>query len=124
MLDQLTSIQLSEWQAYDRLEPMGEDRADFRMAYLSTIITNIARKLYGKAGVEMTVPLDFMPEWDREEEDIEEGKIHMPKKQTVEQMKHILEAIAGVQNKKIKKKKEREYRLNKNSPKKKGSKKK
>jgi len=69
-LNELTSVQLSEWEAYDRLDPIGEWRADFRMAYLSIIVTNIARAVYGTKGTKMTVPLDFMPEWGKEEDNV------------------------------------------------------
>lgn len=102
MLDELTSTQLSEWEVYDRLEPIGEWRADFRMAYLSCIITNIARKIHGGKGVEMAVPLDFMPEWDKEESIVE------PVGQTVEQMKQIMLTIAHTQNRKVETKKRKD----------------
>ena len=95
---------------YDRLEPIGEDRGDFRMASLSATIVNIVRKLYGKTGVEMVSPSVFMPEWDR---DFDEEETQVPK-QSVEQMKKILETIADVQNRRIKK----EKRLHNNPPRK------
>jgi len=89
-LDELTSVQLSEWEAYDRLDPIGEWRADFRTASLISQVVNIARTIWGKRSVEMTAPLDYMPEWDRSEEE--------PKRQSVEEMKQILLGIAGTQN--------------------------
>jgi len=67
-LDQLTSIQLSEWEAYDRLDPIGTWRDDFRMALLASIITNVAMGMAGVKG-KMTKPLDFMPNWSGEEVD-------------------------------------------------------
>jgi len=109
----LTSTQLTEWQAYDRLEPIGEERGDFRMAFLSALITNIVRKIWGTKGCKMTVPSDFIPEWDR---DPDEELIR--EKQSVSQMKEILFGIAEKQNKKVQKKEEREAKFNKNPPKK------
>lgn len=94
----MTSTQLSEWQAYDRLEPIREDRGDFRMAFVSSLITNIVRKIWGTKGVKMSVPSEFMPEWDQ---DPDEELI--PEKQSVAQMKGILFGIAGAQNRKVKK---------------------
>jgi hypothetical protein len=90
----VTSHQLSEWEAYDRLEPIGAWRADFRMAFLASLITNTVRQLYGKKGAKMTSPTDFMPDWG--DENIE------PKTppQSVEEMKEIIYAIASVHKKK------------------------
>jgi len=101
LLNELTSRQLSEWQAYDRLDPIGEWRADFRMAYLCTIVTNIARKVHGEKGAKMAVPLDFMPEWGKE--DGEESIVQT--KQTAEEMRQVMLAITRTQNRKTKKKK-------------------
>lgn len=99
MLNELTSVQLSEWEAYDRLDPIGEWRADFRTASLISKIVNIAQAIWGEEGVEMTVPLDFMPEWDKED------SIEPKKQQTVEEMKQVMLSMAGRQNRKIKRKK-------------------
>jgi len=96
-LDQLTSKQISEWEAYDRIDPIGAWRDDFRIAKIESLITNIVQQLYAKKGYTPTVttPLDFMVDWtgDRKEEE--------PKKQSVEEMKSILMGIAKTQNKRI-----------------------
>ena len=101
LLNELTSRQISEWEAYDRLDPIGEWRADFRMAYLCTIVTNIARAIHGEKGAKMTVPLDFMPEWDKGDSD----DTTVLRKQTPEQMRQILVAITKEYKKKPEKKK-------------------
>jgi len=81
LLDKLTSSQLSEWEAYDKLDPIGTWRIDFNMAYLACVITNIAQSVHGKKGAsKQTTPMDFMPQWDSE------GK----QEQTVEEQKQIL----------------------------------
>ena len=97
-MDELTSTELSEWEAYFRLEPFGEERADFRTASLSSVLMNIVLKLYGKEGTKSVTPTEFMPEWDKDYEaaDIEKPQ---PKQQSVEEMKEILYTIARVQNK-------------------------
>ena len=85
LLDSLTAQQLSEWEASDRLEPLGEWRADYRLAFLSSTVWNIAIRLYGKKGAKMTKPKDFFIEWDRDPNEKEE-----PKRQSVEEMKKTL----------------------------------
>ena len=95
----MTSEQLSEWEAYDRLDPIGTWREDFRMAYMASLITNIARSIHGKQGVKMTTLDDFMPDWAGERQEAEQ------KKQSVEEMKNLLLSIASSQNKKLSRKK-------------------
>ncbi len=91
MLDQLTSVQLSEWEAYDRLDPIGTWRDDIRIASLSSLITNITKALYPEKGVEpvMTTPMDFMVDWGTEGDEEED----VPQ-QSVEEQKRILFGIA------------------------------
>jgi hypothetical protein len=66
-LDHLTSAQISEWEAYDRIDPIGTWREDYRMAFLSSVISNLAISINAPAGTEKTSPLDFMPNWSGEE---------------------------------------------------------
>jgi hypothetical protein len=93
-LVELTSRQLSEWEAYDRLDPIGTWRDDFRMAYLAAQMTNLTIAVHGKKGAKQVSTIDFMPNWDEE-------KIIEPKKQSVEEMKSIILGIANAQNKKM-----------------------
>jgi len=94
-LDQLTSKQISEWEVYDRIDPIGTWRDDFRIAKLESLIVNIVQQLYAKKGhtPTITTPLDYMPDWSGERKEAE------PKKQSVEEMKSILLGIAKSQNK-------------------------
>jgi hypothetical protein len=85
---------LSEWEAYDRIDPIGTWREDFRMAYLSSLVTNLVISVHGKKGAKTTSPMDFMPDWGDE-------KSKEPKKQSVEEMKEILLGIAKMQNKRV-----------------------
>jgi hypothetical protein len=76
-LDTITSSQLSEWEVFDRLEPLGAWREDYRMAYLAMTMVNIARQVYDKHP-RMTTVEDHMPSWNREykeEQSVEEMKI-------------------------------------------------
>ena len=93
MLDHLTSKQLSEWEAYDRLDPIGTWREDFRLAYLSSLVTNIAIQVNGKKGAKLTQPQDFMLEWGKDKEEIE--------KQSVDQIKEFMMNFAQGQNRRV-----------------------
>ena len=99
LLKSLTSAQLTEWEAYDRLDPIGKWRDELGFASLSSLITNIVRQLYPEKGrkPKLTSPVDFMLEWGKEEEQKPE-----PKKQSVEDMKQIIMGIASVQGTKKK----------------------
>lgn len=87
----MSSSQLSEWEAYYSLSPSGEDKEDFRIASLCSIITNIAIKAWGSKGSKLTTPKDFMPDWAGEKK----------KGQSIEEMKAVLLSIAAKQNKKV-----------------------
>ena len=63
------------------------------MAYLSMIVTNLVKALHGKDGDKMAVPLDFMPDWGKGEEDVKETG------QTVDDMKKIMLAVARASKK-------------------------
>ena len=95
MLDQLTSYQISEWEAFDKIDPIGEWRADFRGAKVESLILNLVQSIFAKKGAQptTTTALDFMPNWTGEEDD--------PKVQSVEEQKRILLDIAGSQNKRV-----------------------
>lgn len=92
----MNAVQLSEWEAYDRLDPMGSWTDDFRMARLMTLIMNIVRSLYPKKGhkPEMVTPDEFMPNWLGEEQEA------IIKQQDPEEMKQIFQALVRAQNKK------------------------
>lgn len=100
-MDQLTSKQISEWEAYDRIDPIGKWRDDFGVAKLESLIVNIVQQLYAKKGHTpvVTTPIEFMPDWsgDRKETEV--------KKQSVEEMKSTLMGLAKAQNKKVEREK-------------------
>lgn len=92
----MTGPQLAEWEAYDRIDPVGSWRDDFMIATFESLILNIVQQLYAKKGTTpiVTSPLDFMPDWLGEKE-------RGPKKQSVEEMKQILLSFAKQQNKEV-----------------------
>ena len=96
----MTAGQLAEWEAYDRLDPIGEWRADFRIASLQAFIQNIVTSIYAKKGTskKLSVPLDFMPDWSNELD-------RTPEKMSTEQIKSQLLSIAKAHNKRILKQK-------------------
>ena len=87
-MDQLSSAQLSEWEAYDKIDPIGSWRDDYRMAVLDSLIINIVSKLYAKKGhtPKEVLPTDFMPNWT--------GEKRIERKQSVADMKSVLMNIA------------------------------
>ena len=86
---------MSEWEAYDRIDPIGTWREDFRMAFLSSLITNLTISVHGKKGTKMTNVMDFLPIWDIQADKPKEVKI-----QSIEEMKKVFQEIARVHNKK------------------------
>jgi len=61
LLKNISSRELTEWEAYYKLEPWGEDREDLRMGIISSTIANVNR---GKGG-RTYKPSDFIPKFDR-----------------------------------------------------------
>ena len=53
--------EMAEWEAYFRIEPFGEDRADLRAGIVASTMANTVR---GK-GTKPFRPVDFMPYVDR-----------------------------------------------------------
>jgi hypothetical protein len=88
-LDQLTSHQIGEWEAYDKLDPIGAWRNELGFAKIESLLINIVNSLYHKEGTEVvtTSPVDFMIQWGEEI-----GKTE-PKKQSIEEMKEVFKAI-------------------------------
>jgi len=92
LLDILTSKQVSEWEAYDRIDPIGEYRNDTRTALVCSTITNLMRSIWGKKGSKMSSLSDFILQWGNEKK--------VEKKQTPEQMRDAFFALTGLKKKK------------------------
>lgn len=96
LLDELTSQQITEWLAYNEIEPIGDWVHELRFARLMALITNIFTKIFGKKGnTKQAKPNDFMPPWYQD--------IEKPKQQSLEEQKNILYMLAGLKDKKSKK---------------------
>jgi len=85
-LDELTSEQLSEWEAMDRIDPIGSWRDDFRMSYIASLITNLFIRTHGRRGAKLTEVKDFILDWD---------KGFGRKAQSMEEMKQVLLSLAN-----------------------------
>lgn len=93
-MDQLTPDQLNEWEAYSKIDPIGEWVDEFRFARLQALVLNIVQRLYAKKGStpKDIDPIDFMPDWLGERK---------PKTQSWQEMKETLMRLAEDQNKKV-----------------------
>lgn len=93
MNEQLTARQLAEWEAYNIIDPIGEERRDFNFAMLTSSITNIAISAFGgKKSSKLTKIKDFMPKWG------EDGKA--TEQQSSEEMRNNLMSLIGGKRKK------------------------
>jgi hypothetical protein len=95
LLEELTSAQISEWEAYDRVDPIGKWRDELSIASLTSVVVNLARQLYHdpkKSKPTFVSPNDFMINWG----EVVEPKPE-PEKQTPEEMFQILSGLAQVQ---------------------------
>ena len=81
---EIDSAEFSEWLAYYRLDPQGEDRADLRAGIVAATVANVSRGRGAKA----LKPKDFMPEF---------GESAKPA-QTWKQQKAIFKAAAAAHN--------------------------
>ena len=79
---------MAEWEAFNVLEPIGEERRDYRFSYLMSTISNIAISAFGGKNPKLTKVQDFEFMWD--------GKKQKPS-QSTESMKNVL---MGLVNKK------------------------
>lgn len=94
LLDELTSGQLAEWVAYDSVEHIdGNFKLELQLASIHADLLNLAQSIYGSKGKKLKCSAaDFMPFGKWEGEPV--------KKQSIEEMKNILLAIAGKAGKK------------------------
>jgi hypothetical protein len=79
LLSRTDSHELTEWMAYEQIDPFGEWRADWRAAMLASVMANIWRGKNTKA----TTPDDFMPEFGPRKE------------QTWQDMRNMADVIFG-----------------------------
>lgn len=95
--------------AYDQLDPVGELRGDIRTARQLSLMINMFIARYGKKPHKWTKPIDFMPDYEKanEEEEMQEPQ----QTQTLEEMKgqiHSIGSMFGLSKSKKEKKKKGE----------------
>lgn len=95
LLEQLTSSQITEWWAYDTVDPIGERRDDYRFSYMFSLLTNLVIRATGKKNAKLTKVDDFLFKWNAPSE---------KQKQTVEEMTSRLLAFAKTNKLKVVKK--------------------
>ena len=66
LLATVSSIELSEWMEFDRLEPFGDGRADLRAGIIASTVANYSGKTL-KEDISLN-PSDFMPYQERPKE--------------------------------------------------------
>lgn len=104
LLKELTSEQLTEWMAFNLIDPIGKWRDDYRMSYMAATISNNFIKAFGKKGAKFHSVDDFVLPWQ-------------PKKKremTQQQLTESLLAWANAHNKAV----ERQERTKNKPPKK------
>lgn len=110
-MEQLSASQLAEWEAFYKLEPAEDWKADIRFAQGVSTLANLLIRAHFKKGSKLLAPEDFIVDWG-------EGKLvgqeEEQKKQSAEDMKRFLLQFAEKQNKEVKKKKAIRERKNKN----------
>jgi hypothetical protein len=73
-LDQISSAQLSEWEAYDRIDPIGTFREDIRTSQILALLNNMYNMIYTKEKKTYEIS-DFMPDWTGERKSAEEQSL-------------------------------------------------
>ena len=96
-MNSLTAKQLTEWEVFLSIDPLGQRKQDYRLAYIASLITNLVIRTMGKKGDKLTNLGDFLIEWDAEE-------ANRPKVQSVQSMKELLLGLASTHNKKFEEK--------------------
>ena len=100
MLKELTSEQITEWLAYNKIDPIGKWRDDYRLSYLAAVVSNNFIKAFGKKNSKMQPVSDFKFPW-------QENKQKLP---TQEQLTAALMSWAVNHNKAIEAQEKRERR--------------
>lgn len=67
LLTELDSKEITEWQAYDAITPIGPERGDVQAALVATVLVNVNRAK-DSAAAKLT---DFLLDWDTEPEPID-----------------------------------------------------
>jgi hypothetical protein len=66
LMERMSAREFDDWRTYAQLEPFGEERADWRMGILASVIANANRD--DKKHPNPFEPKDFMPDFAAEPE--------------------------------------------------------
>lgn len=69
----LTNSELTEWLAYNRIEPFGSEMEDYRAGIVASTIANVNRSKGQKA----FTPKDFMPFAEKEKSSVSQDVIKL-----------------------------------------------
>jgi hypothetical protein len=92
----MSSHEFAEWMAFARVEPIGEDRDDYRLAYLMSFLANVVsdRSRKNKEKPRVFELSDFLPKfWEAEiaAAEAEAGQPVEPERQVWEQQLQYVE---------------------------------
>lgn len=96
LLNNLTASQITEWEAFNRIQPIGHRRLDVYFSHFMTSLHNIALGFSGTKNAKQFKVEDFVPNWTGIEEE--------PDVMSAEQIKQFFAAF----NKKVQEDKERQ----------------
>lgn len=68
----MSSLEFSEWLAFSRVEPIGQDREDLRTALLCSVLTNLQ---IPKGKKKVSVSDFILNYWEEKSEQSEEGML-------------------------------------------------
>lgn len=94
---------MMEWEAFDKVQPIGGKRWDFYFARILMTLTNIAVASHGKKGSKLFDLKDFWPNWTGEEDE--------PEVMAEDEIKKFFIEFAKEHNKTVRKQKQRDTRL-------------
>ena len=91
LLDDLSSKQVAEWAAFDRLEPIGDYRMDYMIGQLTSLVHNLSQQIYVKREERQLLNAeDFIPWFDKK--DREQKKDNVAR--SPEEIKRLFKALA------------------------------
>lgn len=67
LLSQVSSREITEWEAFARIEPIGDSRGDLRMAILDSLVANANRD--PERHPDPFTVMDFLPDFWKKPED-------------------------------------------------------
>ena len=93
LLNNLTAEQITEWEAFNRIQPIGARRFDVYFSHFMTTLHNIAIGFSGNTNAKQFKADDFAPNWT--------GIIEEEKGMSVEEQKQFWIDFAALQNKRV-----------------------